>query len=485
MNNLLNYVALNSIFSFNKDFLSVRNSDIQKIPQKCFGAFISVKRSSSQTLKTWPEDIHGCIGNWKQNFNEKSKKDLFDIMVDVGYKACNNDSRKDYFKPIYNDSQAIFEVDFMMLPLLKINSTNGRMNNGEVFKNENYGIIVVNDSNTATYLPKVFLNKSWLDLKKELLKKADISKKLNTKFYAYKAKIHSIKIYELIKYVKKTIFNKFIQFNLKHYTSFVPYNVKNNKVLIDKSQYVRNIATLNDLLQVKNILKINDTNLLKLIKSNLDYYIQIMTQDKGSMRQASSFLLLALKNFNKKISNKNVFIKDVCNYLYDNLEYMDKSFELGEVCIALNEVCLLRTELMKIQKKMFSDLKKLSHSSDSIFRYNWESKFLYSLYKTRTSPNLNESIINHFEELLHRIINNFNLNESSETNYLAVTFEALSSLKIFIKNKKKLNKVKDIIFYIFYLLQKRYNKNGLYYFKSNNEARLDITGHIINGLLLY
>tara|TARA_B110000285_G_C14849513_1_gene479262 strand:- start:170 stop:436 length:267 start_codon:yes stop_codon:yes gene_type:complete len=77
-----------------------------------------------------------------------------------------------------------------------------------------------------------------------------------------------------------------------------------------------------------------------------------------------------------------------------------------------------------------------------------------------------------------------NLNEHSETNYLAVTFEALSSL-LFIKNIKLGNEIKDKIFHIFYLLQQRYNENGLYYFKGNTNARLDITGHIINGLLTY
>ena len=166
---------------------------------------------------------------------------------------------------------------------------------------------------------------------------------------------------------------------------------------------------------------------------------------------------------------------------------MDKSFELGEVSIALNEVCMVRTKLLKIQKQMFKELSVLHHTNDNIFRYNWEAKFLYSLVctiQTSSTNSLTNSINKHAILIIELILQNFNLNEHSETNYLAVTFEALCSL-LFIKNKKLSNEIKDKIFHIFYLLQQRYNENGLYYFKGNTNARLDITGHIINGLLTY
>lgn len=478
MDNLLNYVIYNSIFENKIDF-SIKPNMINQIPNDCFGAFVSVKRSKSQTLKEWPENIHGCIGNWSNDYKSKTKDELFEIMKNVGNNACNSDSRKSYFKPIYLDSQAYFEVDFMMLPIMSINSKTGIMSNGEVFKNENYGIIVENGSQKATYLPKVFSNMDWDTLKSKISNKASIkNNSSNIKFYGYKAKIYSSKIYNIIKFTKLHILNNFVDFNLKHYKEFIPYNINKNNVKIDKEQYVRNLATINDLLKIYNYNK-NVKNLFPRIKNNLDYYLKIYFEDKQRMRQASSFLILALQNIDL---NKNKETLSICNYLYDNIEVMDKSFELGEVCISLNEVCKMRTQLLNVQKNMYKEILNHTHDDSSIFRYNWEAKFLYSLYKTSTTNNVNSFILKHCNELYKRIIENFNLNNESETNYVAVTFEALSSLLFCIKD----NNIKDKILYCYYLLQLKYNNdNGLYYFNGLQNARLDITGHVINGLFIF
>ena len=62
MSNLLNYTICSGlgfpIFS--------EKIDKSKIPNNCFGAFVSVKRH--QKLNEWPEDIHGCIGDWKNDY---------------------------------------------------------------------------------------------------------------------------------------------------------------------------------------------------------------------------------------------------------------------------------------------------------------------------------------------------------------------------------------------------------------------------------
>ena len=70
-------------------------------------------------------------------------------------------------------------------------------------------------------------------------------------------------------------------------------------------------------------------------------------------------------------------------------------------------------------------------------------------------------------------------NEFNETNYLAVSFEALTSASIILKNFNLNNEILEI----FNLLKKRYS-NGLFYFK-NKQARLDITGHVLNGLFIF
>ena len=38
----------------------------------------------------------------------------------------------------------------------------------------------------------------------------------------------------------------------RYYTDFIPYEVKKNHVVIDKTEYVRNIATMYDILQVQS-----------------------------------------------------------------------------------------------------------------------------------------------------------------------------------------------------------------------------------------
>ena len=69
--------------------------------------------------------------------------------------------------------------------------------------------------------------------------------------------------------------------------------------------------------------------------------------------------------------------------------------------------------------------------------------------------------------------------ETYETNYIAVGLESLCSLLPLVDDKQQLW---DSIVYLYSILQKRY-KNGLFYFK-NGVARLDITGHVLNGLIL-
>ena len=63
-----------------------------------------------------------------------------------------------------------------------------------------------------------------------------------------------------------------------------------------------------------------------------------------------------------------------------------------------------------------------------------------------------------------------------ETNYLAVYFEAMMSLWGILDG----NDMLKIILPVWIFLLRRW-KGGLFYFK-NTTARIDITGHIINGL---
>ena len=141
-----------------------------EIPENAFGVFVTVERSIK--LKSWPEEIHGCIGNWNNDFSAMTKEELLSNAMDVSYKATWVDQRKDYFPPIHHDAYARYEIDFMLQPVYKVDD-NGMIKNKK-FNNKEYGIIVTGKNRRATYLPDVFPDKSWEFIKKSLLKKGEI-----------------------------------------------------------------------------------------------------------------------------------------------------------------------------------------------------------------------------------------------------------------------------------------------------------------------
>ena len=455
------------------------NKAIKSIPSKCFGVFVTVKRSKYQRLKQWPEEIHGCIGDWSHNYKEMSKKKLFDTIQSVSYKATNIDERKKYFGSIYRDSHAEFEISFMMQPVYTVDVYTGILNTGKKFNNKDFGLIVVGENGTrATYLQDVFKNTSWNHIRDSLVKKAGSTR--GVKFYAYKTILFTKEIYKIFnKEYLELYYSGFYTFFNMSYSNFVPYLLDSkNKIHIDKSQNVRNIATIYDLLHFKSHLR---SQVLKNIISNLTYYTDKFHDNMEDMRQGSAFLLLALHKL--KLYPKDR--KKICKYLYDSIPYLEKQFELGEVLIALNTSCPDKKILLREQRNMYNSLlKNVSVRINNIFEYNWHAKFLYSLYKQKITKNCyNSYVFQHVQELIRRILHILpKINEQSETNYLAVAFEALQSLLPLACNKKDKIEIHDNIIQLFYMLGKRY-KNGLFYF-NNNTVRLDISGHVINGLII-
>lgn len=462
-NNLLN-IAICSGLGIPYFPQNINNS----IPKNSFGVFVTVRRF--QRLNKWPDDIHGCIGYWDNNYNNLSNEELLEHMLRVSYDATWNDNRKSYFKrPVYEDALTKYEIDFMLNPIYSVNE-NGILSNGDVFNNKKYGLIVVSGNQRATYLPNVFPDKKWKYVKNSLIQKGSAQNKPT--FFAYKVKLYSKYLYELINDYSSLIIKSFQLFIQNKYNDFIPYELKNNRITTNKKQYVRNIATINDILSTGLVLQNKMIN-------NLSYYKNIYKKNKNSIRQASSFLIRAYS----KLDIEKDFIKEVCDYLYESLTNLEPKFELGEVLISLVECCPKQNILKNEQRKMYKNLiNKKNNSIDNIFEYNWQSKFLYYLYKNNINKNSrNSSSYNHAIELNNRIITiTSKFDESNETNYIAVGFEALCSLYHLISKKDEtLNQIVKL----FYLLQKRFS-NGLYYF-NNKTARLDITGHIINGLLAF
>ena len=451
-------------FSYNP---STEKKALRQCPTNAFGVFSTVKRS--YTIEEWPYDIHGCIGYWTDDYKKISKKILLDKIKDVSHKATHSDSRKNYFKiPLTKDSHSLYELNFMMRPLYDIDSISGRLSNSEMFDNNIYGLIAVSQGgNRATYLPKVFPKTTWEEIKKSLKQKASIMDDVT--FKAYRTIEVEKPIYQLFesKYISH-LHTNFKQFIEKFYTTFVPYSYQ-TKVLIDKEQYVRNCATLYDILQFGN----PSLQIKKKIVRDIKYYLELYHANPLQMRQASSFLLLACHEL-------NLPIKPISDYLYQSIDLLESRFELGEVLIALNEVHPAKTILLRKQNEMYHRLLLLkTPNEDDIFEFNWQSKFLHSLYKNKKIKKTT-TITKHGELLKEHLLSIIaQFSETYETNYIAVGLESLCSLLPLVDDKQQLW---DSIVYLYSILQKRY-KNGLFYFK-NGVARLDITGHVLNGLIL-
>ena len=229
---------------------------VNNIPSNVFGVFVTVRRSKYQKLKKWPEDIHGCQGYWNNNFSKISKDLLIKKMLQVALSATYQDSRKDYFGPVYRDALASFDVYFMLTPLIHVDSNTGLLHTHkkkeEVFDNKKYGLIYTDESGPrATFLPHVFENRSWKYIKQQIIGKAGASN--NGQFVAYKAKTFCDKMISLfnsryLNFLLQIFIKSFVE---KHYDKFVPYEVtKNSKIVVKKDEYVRNIATLYDIIQV-------------------------------------------------------------------------------------------------------------------------------------------------------------------------------------------------------------------------------------------
>jgi hypothetical protein len=347
---------------------------------------------------------------------------------------------------------------------------------GEKFDNLYYGLIVENTKNftqKATYLPNVFPNQSWEHIKTSLIQKANITDK-NIKFYAYDCIIRTASIAD---YFILPI-QKFVN---TYYVIFVPYMIKEKEVVIDKKDDVRNLGTIYSIFQMQQHYKYRFSHTANnTITSSIGYYKSKYKFRPNNMRQASAFLLLDLylsnkddeyipiikNNLYKELNQQNNF--DSGKPTDDNFVVIEKNFELGKILTALNIVDpnnqILKNEINKIPI--------IDEELDvDIFRYNWFSKLV---------KNMNDKVYKY--TLVKRIIGYYDDNkEKDETNYYAVEFEALATLYASISDVKTKKLVEQYIIKLIISLEKRKNKFGFYEFK-NGETRLDITGHVLDGL---
>lgn len=195
---------------------------------------------------------------------------------------------------------------------------------------------------------------------------------------------------------------------------------QDDHVIVDSNEDVRNLATIYDILQVSQISKSLHPSIYIKLENNLDFYSCRYLENPDSMRQSSSFLMLAL-NALDPIKNQEM-IKIISRRLLSQLKFMERDFELGECLIALSKVKPSSKKIfIHYQQQMMNT--NPNHDLNDIFRINWDSKFLYTLWKQKLSS---------YTELYQHALSLFNqvssklksiLRESMETNYWAVTFE--------------------------------------------------------------
>ena len=422
---------------------------IKKLPVNTFGVFTTIRRA--RKLNKWPDDIHGCIGYWDNDFDTLTQEKLFNNLLRVSNDALNKDNRKNYFSDIKLDPESHIELDFMLNPIYQINKEGRIIELDELFDNKKFGIIIQsNNGMKATYLPDVFPNKSWSDILQSIKDKANIKQdSSNFKVFAYK--IEQIKTtfmsllteqlfgsYNIYKFAK--LLFKTMKPNLKYP---IVYKVSNNRFIWDQTDQVRNISILMDLIKYSQLIPYV-TN-----KKNIDIVMRKITDILNNMHlydsQALSFLGEAVSTSNNK---------QYCKKLLSDLPNSEPEFKRNEIIIGLKKA---KCDI-SFSKKMEFEL------NDSIFKINWIIQ-VYASYEKVISKKLFDIFLQKIDQIVSNIT-------EFETNYIAVAFEAFCFIYVNHPNNK--------IFLLLCELERRKNKQFLYEFL-NKSCRIDITSHVMNG----
>ena len=423
---------------------------VARAPGATFGVFVTI--TLPRALAAFPYDIHGCMGYWERAFQPASQQELKRQCAVVAAKAAWVDDRgRAHAQPLQQDVDAKFEVSLMQAPLMEVNVRTGRLPNGRHFNAAVYGLIVVADGGTATYLPGVFRSSiAWQTLTASLVQKAGTALTETTKFLAYTCLREASTIWEVVTggFVPRLLQEISVSMDahiLKD--SRVPYGVtKLGRTTYRDSDEVRNYALVNDCKKL---------TLSTAARAVLEKALRRKPQDPA----AYPFYALATG-----------ITRPYCALMYGKIRDMEPVFAQGEAGIALSELCYRDAPLRAVQKQMQTRAAaRMAPVVNDIFELNWQAKFLVSLEKHQPHE---EHV-----KLVERAYRNwFKLDTLAalETNFLAVALECGGAL--FVTHAD----TRDCLFPLLCALQDRY-KNGVFYF-TDQTARLDITGHVIEAL---
>lgn len=430
---------------------------IQRMPPKNFGVFTTIRRS--QKIESWPEDIHGCIGYWDEDFKELTKEELYENLLRVSYDAMWNDRRRSYFGPIEDDPNTLLEIDFMKQPLYTIDKRGKVLPLNQRFDNDKFGIIIQSKdgSKKSTFLPHVFEGIPFERIVTLIKDKAGI-KDNDFDLYAYqieqlKAPLLSLLTQPIFGDANLFQFSRLLVNNMRPELKYpLPYLCKDDFLEWESDDEVRNIATLSDLLRYSTLYpELLTPKELKFLEERV---FEILDNLDNYSSQALSFLGPIYSLYERKDKDK------FCQKLLTDLPSSEEEFARSEIILGLTKAgCNLN----------LSQYLPPFTSNDSIFKINWIIQAMESLNE-KIPPELIQLLLRRVDEILSK---------KSETNYLAVAFEALAFAYSSTKDPTLLEKAFKLLFE----LDKRKSCYNTLYAFLDGSSRVDITGHVNNGLV--
>ncbi len=522
------------------------------IPDNCFGVFVTIRRSPSQSLDTWPEDVHGCIGHWDPEYKAMDKRALLEAAIRVAGDAARHDDRRRYFPSLTTDTDALIEVDFMMLPIRRVDAETGMVEGERVpFDNDIFGMIVETPTGQrATYLPGVFDTRSvsWSTFRDSLIGKASSTALSRTvpnrdapsQFWAYRIIQYKQPLKFALAFLpcSQTPVIQTVDRAYKHFRSVPPprilYGVNtdsktesngdDDRFVRDPTQNVRNVGSLSSLLNLDRetcLASHLSPETKRLMHDDVQYYVDEFKRNPLEMRQAAAFLLDAMHTMQGAEGGDRFdsVKRPMCDFLLDQLGDMEPDFELGEAVMALFDHCDISdsgegypSEALETLLRRAYDTATAASSSgggdgsrkrlegmDKLFQLNWTVQAIsaairWTLRNASGEPSAMMmedavSLIGHLRNLLEQILRMIQQPEfaSLETNYIAVAFEALSvgmtTLELLPVRSSLVKRLQSELIVLYALLvgTRRDEASGLYKFIQIPFARLDITGHVING----
>lgn len=465
-----------------------------------WGVFTTIHRSTSQALKDWPQDIHGCLGHYQINpVKPMTARETLGQIAGLVARTNTEDDRRNYFKrPVEQDSGARIEVSIMHGGLMPINPTTGLITRlREGFDNQKFGLVVISPKSgyTATYLPDVFPSTtSWPELTKSLMAKAGISNQIGVlgqktrkknrlvlrtqkttrdrvgnggvKWFAYRTTTSTCRLadyllapeHALMRLAKLNsgLADLIISTAKQNPGREIPYEVVlgpdgQKKVVYDKEQYVRNISMVLDMQSVAEVLaqKSQENKLLVgRVDKPLDWISgeqYLIPFEKASLKELSASAELAQAAAHALGLAKLVGNKHLMEVLYDFLllrvdaQKLEPSFEWGQVLIALIRFNPVDAYFVGMITRELGREPKLSE--DDIFGVNWHIQVLVAICKAgldKKSAELGKLVGSKAQELATWFINLAPglLVSSAETNFWAVGFEAATGLDYLVRQDK-------------------------------------------------